>query len=137
MTFDDPFAILGIAPTLELGTIKRGYFAALAAHPPHRDPEAFRRVRAAYDALSSPEGRTLAFLRAPVDVPAEVARFEAKWGARIAEASGEVRAAQDRTQAIERFVKRVLRSSLADIVGSQDLGTALRARDSAVPATST
>jgi curved DNA-binding protein CbpA len=119
MTFDDPFTTLGIAPTLDLGTIKRGYFAALAARPPHRDPEAFRRVRAAYDALTSPEGRTLAFLRAPVDVPAEFARFEATWGERIAEASGEVRAERDRAQAVERFMKRVLRSSLADIVGSR------------------
>ena len=35
---EGPFAVLGIAPTLDLGAVKRAYFAALPRHPPHADP---------------------------------------------------------------------------------------------------
>ncbi len=57
---EDPFAVLGIAPTLDLGAVKRAYFAALPRHPPHADPAGFARLRAAYDALQSPERAGLA-----------------------------------------------------------------------------
>src|SRR5439155_9465721 len=48
---ESPFQVLGIAPTLDLGAVKRAYFAALTRHPPHADPEGFRRLRAAYEPL--------------------------------------------------------------------------------------
>jgi len=51
---DDPFATLGIAVTSDLAAIKRAYFAALQRHPPHADPEGFRRIRTAYERLSKP-----------------------------------------------------------------------------------
>lgn len=61
----DPFAVLGLAPTLDAAMVKRAYFAALARHPPHADPEGFRRIRAAYEALRG-EGLRAAHLRAPI-----------------------------------------------------------------------
>ena len=41
--------ILGIAPTSDEATIKQAYAACIREHRPDRDPEGFRRVRAAYE----------------------------------------------------------------------------------------
>ena len=41
--------ILGIAPTSDEATIKQAYAARIREHRPDRDPEGFRRVRAAYE----------------------------------------------------------------------------------------
>jgi hypothetical protein len=67
-----PFGILGIAPTLDLGAVKRAYFAALAKHPPHRDPEGFKRIRSAYEALGSRGAAASLVLRSAIDVEAEL-----------------------------------------------------------------
>ena len=42
--------ILGIAPTSDEAVIKQAYAACIREHRPDRDPEGFRRVRAAYEA---------------------------------------------------------------------------------------
>ena len=84
---EDPFAVLGIAPTVDLGAIKRAYFAALPRHPPHADPAGFARLRAAYDALQTPTGRATRILSAPLDLDAlwaERAAPEALAAARVA-----------------------------------------------------
>ena len=67
-TPDGPFAVLGVAPTLDGATVKRAYFAALARHPPHQDAEGFQRVRSAYEALSSPGALAAAYLASPMNV---------------------------------------------------------------------
>jgi curved DNA-binding protein CbpA len=64
----EPFAVLGLPPTLDAAAVKRAYFAALARHPPHQDAEGFQRVRAAYEALSSAGALAAAYLASPVDV---------------------------------------------------------------------
>ncbi len=51
----DPYALLGVAPSATLDEIKRAYFAQVRAHPPERDPEAFKQIRAAYEQLKTPE----------------------------------------------------------------------------------
>jgi curved DNA-binding protein CbpA len=51
----DPYATLGLPPTASLAEIKQAYFAQVRAHPPERDPEAFKQIRAAYDRLKTPE----------------------------------------------------------------------------------
>jgi len=85
---EGPFAVLGIAPTLDLGAVKRAYFAALPRHPPHADPAGFARLRGAYDALQSPTARASLTLSAPLDLAA-------LWAARAAEAElAEARAAR-------------------------------------------
>ena len=81
----DPFAILGIAPTLERGAIKRAYFGLLSKHSPHADPEGFRRLRDAYELLMGP-GRADAWASADIDVNAELERIERELGERIAAA---------------------------------------------------
>ena len=53
----DPYAVLGLTqgPAATLDEIKQAYFALVRAHPPEREPEAFKRVRAAYERLKTPE----------------------------------------------------------------------------------
>lgn len=53
----DPYAALGIERMATLDEIKQAYFALVREHPPERDPEAFKRIRAAYDRLRTPEAR--------------------------------------------------------------------------------
>lgn len=53
----DPYAVLGIDRTASLDEIKQAYFALVREHPPERDPEAFKRIRGAYDHLRTPEAR--------------------------------------------------------------------------------
>jgi curved DNA-binding protein CbpA len=53
----DPYVVLGLPPSASLADIKQAYFAQVRAHPPERDPEAFKQIRAAYDRLKTPEKR--------------------------------------------------------------------------------
>lgn len=47
---------LGLSPDAHDGdTVRRAYRRAVRQHPPDRDPEGFRRVRAAYERLGDPE----------------------------------------------------------------------------------
>lgn len=56
-TVADPYAVLGLAPTADLDEIKRAYFSQVRLHPPEHDPEAFKRIRAAYEQLRDPKQR--------------------------------------------------------------------------------
>lgn len=76
MSAPDPFATLGIAATSDMARVKQAYFAALAKHPPHSDPEGFRRLRQAYEALMRPGALRAAYLHAPLDLNAELAAYE-------------------------------------------------------------
>jgi hypothetical protein len=49
----DARATLGVAESDDAAAIRRAYRRAVAAHPPDRDAEGFRAVRAAYERLES------------------------------------------------------------------------------------
>jgi hypothetical protein len=83
MTHDDPYRVLGIAPTLDPAAIKRAYFARLSATPPHQDPDGFRRLRSAYEALQQPTAARLAWLATPPDVAHELAAWQESFAERI------------------------------------------------------
>jgi curved DNA-binding protein CbpA len=51
----DPYAVLALPPTATVEEIKKAYFAQVRAHPPERDPEMFKKIRAAYEQLKTPE----------------------------------------------------------------------------------
>ena len=51
----DPYGVLGLAPSASLEEIKQAYFTQVRAHPPERDPAAFKRIRAAYERLKTAE----------------------------------------------------------------------------------
>jgi curved DNA-binding protein CbpA len=53
----NPYAVLGVDPAATPDEVKTAYFALVRAHPPERDPEAFKRIRAAYEQLRDPEKR--------------------------------------------------------------------------------
>ena len=53
----DPYQVLGVSPGASLEDIRRAYWEQVRAHPPEREPEAFKRIRAAYEQLISLTGR--------------------------------------------------------------------------------
>lgn len=53
----DPYAVLGIAHTASTEEVKKAYFALVRQHPPEKDPDAFKRIRAAYEQLRDPTQR--------------------------------------------------------------------------------
>ncbi|MCW3099314.1 MAG: heat shock protein DnaJ domain protein [Chthonomonadaceae bacterium] len=53
----DPYAVLGISSSASAEESKQAYCTQVRAHPPERDPAAFKQIRAAYDQLKTPEKR--------------------------------------------------------------------------------
>ena len=53
----DPYARLDLHPEATLAEIKNAYFTLVRAHPPEREPEVFKEIRAAYEQLNTPEKR--------------------------------------------------------------------------------
>jgi curved DNA-binding protein CbpA len=68
-TYENPYAVLGLNRTATLDEIKQAYFLQVRQHPPEREPEAFKRIRAAYDQLKTPEKRVEADMRVLEDLP--------------------------------------------------------------------
>ncbi len=62
----DPFAVLGLEAAADDAAIRQAYRAAVQMHPPDRDAEGFRRVRAAYEALRDPRARMERLLAQPL-----------------------------------------------------------------------
>ena len=54
---EDLYSTLQVAPDADFRAIKTAYFALVRQHPPESDPDAFQRIRAAYEVLSDPERR--------------------------------------------------------------------------------
>ena len=114
MTEVNPFAALELTPTLDAVVVKRGYFAMLAKHPPHADPDGFGRVRAAYEALTRPGGLAAAYAATGVDVEAELALWRQRFGARIGAAADAFTAVERQRRAAEDFVDNLSRRSLGE-----------------------
>lgn len=53
----DPYAVLGLSRTASAAEIRQAYFALVRAHPPEREPDTFKRIRAAYEQLRDSERR--------------------------------------------------------------------------------
>ena len=113
---ESPFAVLGLAPTLDAGAIKRAWFTALQKHPPHTDPAGFRRIRDAYEALSAPDRLDVAYASAPVDIDAELARLGARFDAGLAAARAVGLQARAQESAGRRFREVYSRLSLSAAV---------------------
>lgn len=65
----DPFGDLGLEPTATAEEIKQAYFRQVRLHPPEKDPKAFKRIRAAYERLRTPEARLETTLLRPLPWP--------------------------------------------------------------------
>jgi curved DNA-binding protein CbpA len=68
-TYENPYVVLGLDRTATLDEIKQAYFLQVRQHPPEREPDAFKRIRAAYDQLKTPEKRIEADMRVLEDFP--------------------------------------------------------------------
>ena len=53
----NPYKTLGVNRTATESEIKRAYFGLVREHPPERDPEGFKRIRAAYEKLRASAAR--------------------------------------------------------------------------------
>lgn len=85
---ENPFEVLALPPTLDATRVKRAYFTALPKHPPDRDPEGFRRLRVAYEALSHARELLSSFIAHPVDLKSEQARYAARFDALLQRPQG-------------------------------------------------
>ncbi|MCS7259682.1 MAG: J domain-containing protein [Anaerolineae bacterium] len=54
MNVRDPYQVLGLEPGASLEEVRQAYFEQVRAHPPERDPEIFKMIRAAYEQLNRP-----------------------------------------------------------------------------------
>jgi curved DNA-binding protein CbpA len=54
---ENPYTVLGLERGATGDAIRQAYFNLVRAHPPEREPEVFKRVRAAYEKLRDPEKR--------------------------------------------------------------------------------
>ena len=61
-----PFAVLGIEETAGDAEVRTAYLAAVRRSPPDRDPEGFRRIREAYEAVRDEERRLALRLFGPL-----------------------------------------------------------------------
>lgn len=52
-----PFAVLGIDETADDEVVRAAYIVGIRRCPPDRDPEGFRRIREAYEAVRDAERR--------------------------------------------------------------------------------
>jgi hypothetical protein len=111
---DEPFAVLELTPTLDLAAVKRAYFAALARHPPHQDPEGFQRVRRAYEALIRPGALAAAYLASPVDVGKLAQEARERFDAALEKASQVVLAARVGEETVRQWVERCSRMLWAE-----------------------
>ncbi|HEX4945628.1 MAG TPA: J domain-containing protein [Blastocatellia bacterium] len=55
---ENPYKTLGLERTATAAEIKQAYFALVREHSPERDPEGFKRIRAAYEKLRASGERT-------------------------------------------------------------------------------
>jgi hypothetical protein len=109
-----PFQVMGIVPTLDLAEVKRAYFAGLAKHPPHQDPEGFRRLRAAYEALTLRGGLALACARSPIDVGTWMTAWNDRFAAPLARAAEDANRSESAATQLAAFIETTSRLSFAE-----------------------
>lgn len=66
---DNPYEVLEVSQAATDAEIKKAYFAGVRKFPPEREPEAFKRIRTAYEKLNTPEKRLDFDMSAPSSLP--------------------------------------------------------------------
>ena len=115
----DPFEVLGLAPTRDLGAVKRAYFTKLPNHPPETDATGFRQLRQAYEQLSNPRVLAAAFATSPVDLGAVHRDFADRFDARIERHGRELSQRQLGAVAVQRFVEQFSVKTWDELLTSQ------------------
>ena len=80
METDEPYRILGVAPGADEAEVRAAYRAALRRHPPEGDPQGFKRLRAAYEAVRDPAAAASTALFAGPRIPGRPAPTDAELG---------------------------------------------------------
>ncbi len=111
---ESPFSVLGIAPTLDPAAIKRAYFTALTKHPPHSDPEGFKRIRVAYEALGSRGEAASYLLRSAINVEAELALLRERHDAALVRAGQASTAGAANAARVARLTEGLARLNLEE-----------------------
>jgi hypothetical protein len=102
---EDPWFVLGIAPTEDVRAVKAAYFERLKTESPHANPAGFRRLRKAYETLIAPGALdALAWTSAP---DLESLRTELERSLRAAQQHAERCAESEavRAGAVRRFIE--------------------------------
>ncbi len=66
---EDPWKVLEVSPHASEEEVRAAYLRKVKEHPPERSPEAFERIRDAYEALKDPRRRAERVLAADVGAP--------------------------------------------------------------------
>lgn len=75
----DPFQVLGVSRDAGEAEVRARYLELVKQHPPDRDPEKFREIRAAYEAAKDPMSIARRLVEPPGDdVPQWSATLEAQ-----------------------------------------------------------
>jgi hypothetical protein len=57
LTWEEAEAVLGVPAEADEAALRRAYLEKVRQHPPDQDPEAFERIRDAYEQLRNPRWR--------------------------------------------------------------------------------
>jgi len=85
-----PFEILGLPPGADETQIRKQYLSLVRRHPPDRDPEKFKEIRAAYDRLCDPIRRWRVELFDLPEIPGDQAYVKMRESLRAQRISREV-----------------------------------------------
>lgn len=113
---ENPFLVLQISPTLDLAVVKRAYYTQLAKHPPHKDPEGFRRLRAAHDRLLQPHAMAAEYLACPLDIEGELRDYAARFDDAIAAVKSAQARERDSQIKMRRFDEVLSRTKLSELL---------------------
>ncbi len=105
-----PYIVLGVSMDADDDAVRQAYVDAVRRHPPERDPDGFRRVRAAYERIRTRRDRIRYRLFCTDDVTAE------ELAAAVLRHSPPPRGAPDAAalrRLLARGLRRVLRRELA------------------------
>ena len=117
---ESPFVALGIPPTLDLAAVKRAYFAALRNHPPHADPQGFKRLRAVYERLNTPDRLAAAFLEEPLDAEATLLTYRQRFDEALADAAKRITDTHREADQSRRVMEILLDLDLPEAVRLMD-----------------
>jgi curved DNA-binding protein CbpA len=74
----NPYRVLGVSRQATDEEIRRAYFNLVRTYPPEKDPDKFKEIRAAYDALKDRAARVKTYLLHFEDVHPDLGRLEKK-----------------------------------------------------------
>jgi curved DNA-binding protein CbpA len=101
----DPYTLLELMPNASEADIKQAYFRMVRRHPPERDPQTFKQIRAAYEALKDPQNRLAVDMLRIEAWPEQAAGEKKAVRAKARKRSGEVLPDQVAASDVQRIAR--------------------------------